>query len=187
MLEKEFSARIETERLVIRPLQVKDYWNWLESFKSRQPSQNRHDPGRLDMSICTQEWFSSLVQKHQELGVQDTAHVFGVFSKEGGGHLGMVDFSTLARGTFQWARIGYTIHNQFWQRGYGSEAVTAAIALAFSELDFHRIEAHINLDNEASIALALSAGMEFECVRKNFIHEHGEWTDHLVYSIIRND
>lgn len=135
------------------------------------------------MNECTNTWFFNLVDNHQQLALADTAHVFAVFNKEDGSHIGMVDFSTLARDDFQWARIGYTIHNQYWKRGYGKEAVSGAIQLAFNHLGFHRIEAHINLDNTASINLAEGVGMTFECIRKGFIYELEEWTDHLVYYI----
>ena len=67
------------------------------------------------------------------------------------------------------------------ENGYGKEAVSAALTLAFTQLKFHRIEAHINIDNAPSIKLAESVGMEFECIRKGFIYENDEWTDHLVY------
>ncbi|BCB02616.1 GNAT family N-acetyltransferase [Bacillus sp. KH172YL63] len=172
---------LETERLEIRPLKKQDYKNWLHEFENRDISQHRYDKGKIDMSECTLEWFEHLVDKHQDLALTDVAHVFGVFRKEDGTHLGMVDFSTLARDGFQWGRIGYTIHNQYWRKGYGKEAVNAALHIAFNQLTFHRIEAHINLDNTASINLAESVGMAFECVRKGFIYENEEWTDHLVY------
>lgn len=31
------------------------------------------------------------------------------------------------------------------------------------------------------LKLAESIGMKFECMRKGYIYECGEWTDHLVY------
>lgn len=93
----------------------------------------------------------------------------------------MVDFSTLARDAFQWGRVGYTIHNQHWGQGYGTEAVDLAMRIAFDELNFQRIEAHINLDNEASIRLAERVGMSYECTREGFIYENENWVDHLVY------
>ncbi|MCR6109700.1 GNAT family N-acetyltransferase [Bacillus sp. A301a_S52] len=179
--EEKFEVVSETERLVIRPLQKADYENWLNEFENRYPSQYRHDQGKIDMSECTQEWFHNLVDKHQELALTDTAYIFGVFQKTDGTHLGMVDFSILAREDFQWGRIGYTIHNQYWRKGYGKEAVKEAINMAFKHLKFHRIEAHINLDNSASINLAESVGLEYECTRKRFIFEFGEWTDNLIY------
>ena len=171
----------DTDRLVIRPLKKDDYENWLNEFKKRLPSQNRHDLGKLDMSECTLQWFHHLVDKHQELALSDAEYIFGVFRKEDGTHLGMIDFSTLARGEFQWGRIGYTIHNHHWRKGYGKEAVKEALNIAFKYLKYHRIEAHINLDNNPSIQLAQSVGMEYECIRKGFIFENEEWIDHLVY------
>ncbi|WP_407644102.1 GNAT family N-acetyltransferase [Filobacillus milosensis] len=181
MREETFEVASETERLIIRPLKKSDYENWLNEFKNRYPSKHRHDQGKVDMSVCTREWFYNLVEKHQDLALTDTAHVFGVFRKRDGTHLGMVDFSTIERDDFQWGRIGYSIHNQYWRQGYAKEAVTEALNIAFNYLKFHRIEAHINLDNPASINLAESVGMDYECTRKNFIFEFGEWTDNLIY------
>ncbi|MCP3738612.1 GNAT family N-acetyltransferase [Rossellomorea sp. BNER] len=180
---KKFDYGLETERLVIRPLREDDFKNWFNQFENRLPSQHRYDKGKMDMSECTDKWFNNLVAKHQELGLNDTAYVFGVFRKNGGTHLGMVDFSTLARNEFQWGRIGYTIHNQFFRKGYGKEAVKGALSIAFNDLKYHRIEAHINMDNTASISLAECVGMKFECVREGFIYEFGDWTDHKVFYI----
>ncbi|WP_077622840.1 GNAT family N-acetyltransferase [Sediminibacillus massiliensis] len=182
-----FNNQAETNRLIIRPLQKSDYMNWLEQFKSRKPSQHNYDKGNIDMSECTEEWFDNLVEQHQSLAEDDTAYVFGVFDKEQGTHLGMIDFSTFERGEFQWGRIGYTIHNQHWRKGFAKEAVTAALQIAFKELDYHRIEAHINVDNIPSINLADSVGMEFECTRKGFIYEFGDWTDNLIYYLNAKD
>ena len=105
-LNKEnFEYTTETERLLLRPLKNTDYEHWLRAFENRYPSQNRHDQGKLDMSECTQEWFYHLVDKHQELAHTDNEYIFGVFSKTDGTHLGMIDFSTLARDDFSNRRL----------------------------------------------------------------------------------
>lgn len=181
MEKRTFNYNVETKKLIIRPLKKEDYENWLDSYENRHLSQNRHDQGKIDMSECTLEWFGELVNKHQELARLDHTYIFGVFHKLKGNHLGMIDFSTLARDDFQWGRIGYTIHNQYWRNGYGKEAVNASLQLAFDQLQFHRIEAHINIDNIPSIKLIESVNMSFECIRKGFIYENNEWTDHLIY------
>ncbi|MDT8860296.1 GNAT family N-acetyltransferase [Alkalihalobacillus sp. MEB130] len=167
-------------------LQKQKDWSWLKGFETRLPSQHKYDEGRRDMNICTEEWFSELITNHQQMAADDKVYVFGIFRKEDNVHLGAIDFSTIMRDDFQWARFGYTIHNQFWSKGYGKEAVKAAVTLAFEKLSYHRIEAHINLDNTPSIKLAESIGMEFECVRKGFIYEYDEWTDNLIYYINSN-
>lgn len=175
--------RIETDRLVIRLLEESDYSNWLTQYENRLPSQHKYDEGKIDMSICSKEWFLDLVNKHHQMAEEDKVYVFGVFRKLDNSHIGSIDFSTILREEYQWARFGYTIHNHFWRQGYGKEAVRAAISFAFEKLDYHRIEAHINLENIASKKLAESVGMVYECTRKGFIFEEEKWTDHLVYFI----
>lgn len=173
----------ETERLVIRLLEESDYSSWFTQYENRLPSQHQYDEGKLDMSICTKDWFYDLVTKHHQMAEDDKVYVFGIFRKVDNAHIGFVDFSTIMREEFQWARFGYTIHNQFWRQGFGKEAVKAAIHLGFEKLNYHRIEAHINLDNTASIKLAESVGMVYECTRKEFIFENDKWTDQFVYFI----
>ncbi|WP_349409766.1 GNAT family protein [Pseudalkalibacillus sp. SCS-8] len=178
-----YDLKVETERLTIRPYHQRDYSNWLHEHKRRQPAQHKYDQGSTDMSECTEIWFHQMVESQQELIAKDDCYIFGVFHKQTGVHIGTIDLSTLMRYDFQWGRIGYMIHNHQWRKGFGREAVQASLSLAFKKLDFHRIEAHINLDNEASIKLAESVGMQFECIRKGFIFEFGEWTDNLIYYI----
>lgn len=72
VLKKEtFDIVLETKRLVIRPLQVNDYNQWLDGFNNKLPSQKKFDDDKLDMSEWTQEAFNNVVQKHQELAIKD--------------------------------------------------------------------------------------------------------------------
>lgn len=108
-------------------------------------------------------------------------YILGVFRKEDGVNLGKVELITILRMDYQWAMMGYSIHNQFWKNGYGVESVRAAASLFFSELDFHRIELHINTDNEPSQKLAERAGFTFECTREQFSFENDKWTNFHIY------
>ncbi|WP_121615514.1 GNAT family N-acetyltransferase [Virgibacillus halodenitrificans] len=176
------NIKSETDRLIIRPLQNQDYERWMEGFRNRLPSQHKYDGNKMDMHGWTPQKFNEdVITKLQQLADRDEAYVFGVFRKSDQKHIGKVELSTIMRDEFQWGLLGYTIHNQYWRNGYGKEAVKEALSLAFKDLHFHRIEAHINIDNKPSIKLAESAGMEFECTRKGFIYEFEEWTDNLVY------
>lgn len=87
----------------------------------------------------------------------------------------------ILRMDYQWAMMGYSIHNQYWKRRDGVENVRAAIDLFFDILNFHRIELHINVDNEPSMKLAERAGFLFECTRKACSLEIGKWLDFLIY------
>ena len=172
----------ETDRLVIRPLENQDYEYWIEGIHDRYPSQNTYDADKMDLNGWNQEKFNEdVVAKFETFWEKDEVYVFGVFRKSDQKHIGKVEICTLMRDEFQWGLLGYTIHNQFWRKGYGKEAVKETLNMAFETLGFHRIEAHINIDNRPSIQLAESVGMDYECTRKAFIYEGHEWTDNLVY------
>ncbi|MGG3522947.1 GNAT family protein [Bacillus pseudomycoides] len=173
--------QVETERLMIRPVLKEDYISWYEGFHNRLPSQYKYDDGYRDMSSSTKEWFAEWIRGFDESAKRDEMYVLGVFRKEDGANVGKVELITILRMDYQWAMIGYSIHNQYGKMGYGLESVRAAMDLFFDHLKFHRIELHINVDNEPSIRLAERAGFVFECTRKAFSLENGKWTDYLIY------
>jgi RimJ/RimL family protein N-acetyltransferase len=43
------------------------------------------------------------------------------------------------------------------------------------------------LDNQASIALAQSVGMQKECIRRGFFYENEQWVDHFIYVALPSD
>ncbi|MBA4537795.1 GNAT family N-acetyltransferase [Bacillus aquiflavi] len=181
MKVKGIKLQPETERLTLRPLRNQDYERWLEGFSKRLPSQYKYDGNKIDLTEWTQKKFNNMVTKHRELADRDEAYVFSVFRKSDQKYIGKVEFCTIMREEFQWGLLGYMIHNQYWKNGYGTEAVKEGIRMAFQNLGYHRIEAHINLDNTPSTRLAERVGLIYECTRKDFIYEFGDWTDNLVY------
>ncbi|WP_338112609.1 GNAT family N-acetyltransferase [Staphylococcus delphini] len=114
--------------------------------------------------------FEDLVKKHHELIEKDDMYIFAIFNKNQQ-HIGMIDIVIIRRGNFQWADCGYFIHNQHWRKGYTYEVLTKILHIADKALRFHRLETHVNLDNQTSIKVLEKTGFEFECTRKNFIYE----------------
>ena len=81
----------------------------------RLPSQYKHDKGQLDMSDATVTWFHDLVERQTISAEQDDLYIWGIFDRNNN-HLGMLDLKTLSRDNFQWAEIGYFMHNQYWRK-----------------------------------------------------------------------
>ncbi|GGB06961.1 N-acetyltransferase [Macrococcus hajekii] len=177
---------IETERLIIRPLELMDFDAFQHSFASRNPKQNEFDSDDIDVSHYTPETFSEVIQTFTQLAESDESYIFSIFLKTTGELLGKVEFSTLCReltGDINWGVLGYIIHNQHWGHGYGSEAVRAAIPFAMQHLHYHRIEAHITPTNTRSIKVAEHVELKYECTRERFIREDDQWIDKCIYSI----
>ena len=184
--DKDWDLTISTERLILRPYVPADHAAWLDGFLQRLPKQSQYDRGQIDMSKCDAEWYRKLCQRHQQLAHEDNVYILGIFSHEGK-HIGHIDIATIRRADNQWANLGYNIHNHSWRQGYAKEAVRPALVAGFEKLGYHRIEAAINLDNEASIALAKSVGMIDEGIRRGFFYEDGGWVDHRIFGAIPGD
>lgn len=178
---------IETERLVLRSLELSDYQACYDALAGHLPKQHQYDDGQVDLEELDADWFTDACELHRESALKDYCYNWVVFHKETHQHLGKIDLLTIHRGVFQWANLGYVIHNQFWRQGFGKEAVTAAIKAGFEKLQYHRIEAAINLDNHASIALVESVGMRRECIRRRYWYENDQWVDHLIYVALPSD
>lgn len=185
--ENSWVLTIHTKRLILRPQQPIDYEHWYAGFAGRSPSQRQYDEGLVSLEHCDRQWFVDLCQRHQQEAITDHCFVFGIFSRSTGEHLGNLDISTLRRGEYQWGILGYEIHNQYWHQGFGKEAVRSALIAGFEILGYHRIEAIINVDNQVSIALAQSVGMQKECIRSKFLYENEQWVDQVIYVAFPTD
>jgi len=173
---------IETERLILRPFKNDDYKQWASGFNNRLPSTYKYDDGyEEDSSSYTKKWFVDYIQDFHEEAEKGELYILGIFRKEDGANIGNIELINILRMDYNWAVMGYSIHNQYFRQGYGRESVIAATELFFYELNYHRIELQINVDNEPSKKLAESAGFEYECTRKDFFYEGGKWIDQLIY------
>lgn len=177
------SIRRESERLVVRPMKEDDFETILEGLKGQGARQNKYEEETELTDVFTEALCKETADALEQHAKSDRGYEFKVFKKQDGSYIGGVIIKTIKRGHFQWAEVGYWLLNQHWGKSYGSEMVKVMIDIAFNELGFHRLEAHINLDNIASQKTAEAAGMSFECIRKGFIFESDTWTDNMIYVI----
>lgn len=82
------------------------------------------------------------------------------------------------------AELGYKFSSKFHHKGYASEAVEKLIDIAFTELNLHRITAHVQEDNIPSIRLLKGLGFEVEGVCRDYLFLHGAWRNHTQYSLL---
>jgi len=82
------------------------------------------------------------------------------------------------------AELGYIFHPRHGGQGFAREAAAAMLRLAFEEFGMHRVVAHCDARNLASINLLKKLGMRLEAhfVRNEFLK--GEWTDELVFAML---
>ncbi|MGD9020735.1 MAG: GNAT family protein [Lysobacterales bacterium] len=72
-------------------------------------------------------------------------------------------------------------------RGYMREGMLLVVRHAFVELGLHRLEANIQPDNLASIALVKSVGFEYEGLARRLLNINGKWCDHERWALLAGD
>ena len=83
--------------------------------------------------------------------------------------------------------VGYVLNPAYRGRGLATEAVGALLRLGFEGLGLHRIAGHLDARNTASARVLERAGLRREAhlVQSEFIKN--EWTDELIYAILRSE
>jgi [ribosomal protein S5]-alanine N-acetyltransferase len=85
------------------------------------------------------------------------------------------------------AEIGYDLGPAHWNRGYMTEALTAALTSGFDNMSLNRVEAVIALENVASFRLVEKLGFEREGTMRGRHLYRGTYYDHYLYSLLARD
>lgn len=117
----------------------------------------------------------------------DTSYSFGIFTNESEQLIGRVTLSSVFRGPWQNANIGYYLDKEHIGRGCATQAVKLAVQCAFTHLKLHRIQGAVMPRNLPSIRVLEKAGFRYEGLARNYLHIHGVWEDHNIYAITCED
>ncbi len=116
--------------------------------------------------------------RERQLG---TGYGFGIFV---GQHLvGEITLSSIQRGPFQSAYIGYWVDQDWAGQGIVPEAVVVVLAFSFETLRLHRVEIAIIPRNRASRRVVEKLGLRLEGLAERFLEIDGRWEDHVRYAI----
>lgn len=85
------------------------------------------------------------------------------------------------------ADIGYAFLPEHRGRGYATEAATAMVDLAFTELDCHRVAGHIDARNTASAAVLQRLGMRLEAHLVENEWVKGAWSDESIFAVLASE
>ncbi len=101
--------------------------------------------------------------------------------------IGIINLSQIVLGNFASCYCGfYGMRNQS-ERGLMTEAMRQAIAIAWTGLGLHRVEANIQPDNQRSIALVQRLGFQLEGFSPRYLRINGVWRDHQRWALVRDN
>jgi len=118
---------------------------------------------------------------------QPNVQCFLVCRLEDGAIAGVYTLSQIVRRLFQSAYMGYYAERPFDEQGYMTEGLQLVLRHTFSSMKLHRVEANIQPENIASIALVKRAGFRLEGFSPRYLKIGGRWRDHQRWAMTIDD
>ena len=175
--------RYETQRLILKVLGPDYSSDVLRFYQKDQELFEQYEADRSP-NFYTEGHQRTILQLEYGLTLKLSQVRFYVFLKDAPetiiGTVCLYDISN----SYSRAEIGYKFSSDYHHKGYASEAVEKLIDVAFSELNLHRLCAHVQEDNISSIKLLIGLGFYQEGVCRDYLCLNGIWTNHLQYSLI---
>lgn len=111
-------------------------------------------------------------------------HGFTVRRTDTGALAGYCEITNAVRGVFLSAYLGYYAFAGHEGQGLMKEGLGLVVRHAFRELGLHRLEANMQPDNRASIALARACGFSLEGYSPHYLKIRGRWRGHERWAIV---
>ncbi|WP_208027349.1 GNAT family N-acetyltransferase [Rhabdothermincola sediminis] len=171
-------------RVLLRPLTVADFPSWQEVRRRNVDWLTKWEPARVPGQpdvVEDREAFAvrcSARQRERQLG---TGYGFGIFVD--GELAGEINLSSVQRGPFQSAYIGYWIDEKRAGNGYVPEALVVLLRFVFEELHLHRVQIAIIPRNAASRRVVEKLAIREEGTALRYLEINGVWEDHVRYAM----
>jgi ribosomal-protein-alanine N-acetyltransferase len=174
-------------RVTLRPLRSHDYDKWIEVRDRCRDWLLPWEPrpaGRPAPAEDRASFEARCAMRERELQLA-TGYGFGIFVGER--LVGELTVSSIQRGPFQNAFVGYWVDQACAGRGYVPEAVVVALAFAFDDLGLHRVEISIIPRNDRSLRVVDKLGIRYEGTAERFLQINGVWEDHCRFAITEEE
>lgn len=103
------------------------------------------------------------------------------------GLAGVVNINDILMGGYRCGSLGYYGNAMYAGRGFMTEGLALVLDHAFTARELHRLEANIQPDNAASLALVRRLGFRKEGFSPAFLKIGGVWRDHERWAILAEE
>ncbi len=178
-------------RILMRPLTVSDFEPWREvRIRCREwltKWEPRMLPGQPDATEDRRVFAArcGARERERQLG---SGFGFGIFvGPQRDRFAGEINLSSIQRGPYQNAYVGYWIDEATAGNSYVPEAFAVLCRFAFEDLGLHRLQASIIPRNSASHRVAAKLQLRNEGTAVRYLEINGVWEDHVRYAITSED
>ena len=170
-------AVIETEHLLLRPLMDEDAKAVFHNIN--------HDKDVL------RYYLAPYIAREEDADVSGTVkscrerkmYCFAMVLRETGDVIGMLNQCSSPNPYMHTVELGYAIGKAYWNRGYTTEALRAAVDFMFAH-GIHKVTCCHITENAASGRVMQKCGMIFEGIRMDELYYHDRYWDTANYYVL---
>jgi RimJ/RimL family protein N-acetyltransferase len=170
--------RLETQRLILREITVNDalrITTLLNNHKISRYLSRVPYPYTVDDA---NEWIGLIREKYKD----EKQINFAIVEKNSQTYMGSIGFNTNKE--HNRASIGYWLGEEYWGRGFVTEAGKELLKYGFEVLDLHRIYCSHFDANPASGKVMQKIGLKYEGRRVEHFYKGDEYFDLIDYGAV---
>lgn len=149
-------------------------------------SQHEHlapwEPARAD-SWFTEAGQREALEQAEAARAADRSYAY-VITDGADGVLGRMTLASVVRGAGQFCSIGYWVVCEEKGHGVATAAVGQALAIAFTDLGLHRVQAETMPHNHASRKVLERHGFQHYGLAPQYLKIAGAWQDHELWQLL---
>ena len=172
---------LHTKRLIVRLPRAADAEAIAAFYQQNREHQRPYVPV-LEAMFEPLFWRDTIEQARIEFDAGRSCRTF-FYELDDRTVIGSASLSSIVRGFFQAAYLGYVIAGTHEGRGLMQEGLDALIRFAFEELNLHRIMANYQPDNARSKAVLERLGFVTEGLAPKYLLINGVWRDHALTAL----
>ncbi|MCR8849321.1 GNAT family N-acetyltransferase [Rossellomorea sp. SC111] len=174
---------LKTNRLTLRKMRMDDTRSAFDHWLSDERISDHRVSPALKTGAETKLRLEKIVNAYDS---KEVCH-WGIELNDGRDLIGEIDLYDFDLTTGN-CEVSYSIGYDWWNKGYGTEALKAVVEFAFTHMNVHKLSAAHNTDNPASGRIMEKAGMKQEGVIRHMIRNaKDQYKDCAVYGLLREE
>ena len=174
---------ISTERLILRPMSPSDV-NDLYEYQS-DPETVKYIPWPARTMDQVKEALDKVLKDVKFEDAGDYLN-YAWELKESGKVIGQGNLNYISK-EHKRAEVGWVINPKYVGKGLAVEATRALINSAFTDHDFRRVIAYIDIENISSIKLAKALNLRQEASYVEDEWFKGSWTSAYLFAVLKDE
>lgn len=176
---------LESGKVRLRPISQRDRDDWRRVRRNNAAWLARWDATAPLGTHARPRSFAAMVRQMRSEARAGRQLPFVV--EYDGRFVGQVTIGNIVRGSAQFGAIGYWVAESHAGRGIIPLAVALAVDHAFGPGGLHRVEVAIRPENASSLRVVAKLGIREIGYAPKYLHIDGEWRDHRLFAITRED